>query len=71
MNCRHPALLFFYPGPTRSQAVQRTEGKEGRYYQGSYTLDMKSHADYVKKDFVENVRQQIDDYKKFRDLIKK
>jgi hypothetical protein len=58
------------PGSLTKQYKEPKE-KKGAYYQVSYTLDMKSHTDYVRKDFVENVRQQIDDYKKFRDLTKK
>ncbi len=58
------------PGSLTRQYREPKE-KKGAYYQVSYTLDMKSHTDYVRKDFVENVRQQIDDYKKFRDLTKK
>ena len=44
--------------------------KKGAYYQLSYTLDMKSHTDYVRKDSVEDVEKQIEAYKRFRDLTK-
>ena len=44
--------------------------KKGAYYQLSYTLDMKSHTDYVRKDSVDDVKKQIEAYKRFRDLTK-
>lgn len=40
----------------------------GAYYQISYTLDMKSRTEYVRKDFVTEVRQQIKRYKRFKAL---
>jgi hypothetical protein len=42
--------------------------KTGGNYQISYTLNMKSRTDYVRKNFVKETRQQIASYKKFKKL---
>ena len=42
--------------------------KTGAYYQISYTLDMKSRTEYVRKNCVDNVRQQISNYKRYKAL---
>lgn len=57
------------PGSLTMQ-YRNPEEKKGAYYQISYTLDMKSHTDYVRKDSVEDVKKQIEAYKRFRDLTK-
>lgn len=44
--------------------------KEGAYFQISYTHNMKSRTDYVRKEFVYDLRQQIKYYKKFKRLTK-
>ncbi len=38
------------------------------YYQLSYTLNMKSRTDYVFKDVLAEVRQQVASYKRFKEL---
>ena len=42
--------------------------KTGAYYQLSYTLDMKSRTEYVKKGYVKKIRSEIERYKKFKSL---
>lgn len=43
--------------------------KKGPYYQLSYTHKMRSRTNYVQADLVEEIRQQIEVYKRFRKLI--
>ena len=57
------------PGSLTMQYSKPGE-KKGAYYQISYTLDMKSHTDYVRKDSVKDVEKQVEAYKKFRNLTK-
>jgi hypothetical protein len=45
--------------------------KKGPYYQLSYTHKMRSRTQYVRTEFVNETRQQIDVYKRFRKLIEK
>ncbi len=39
------------------------------YYQLSYTHKMRSRTQYVRAEFVDETRQQIEVYKRFRKLI--
>jgi len=41
------------------------------YYQLSYTHKMRSRTQYVRAEFVDETRQQIEVYKRFRKLIEK
>ena len=43
----------------------------GAYYQVSYTHRMKSRTAYVRATFVKEVRQQIRDYNKLKQLIER
>ncbi len=43
--------------------------KTGAYYQLSYTYKMKSRTEYIKESKIEEVRNQIEEYKKFKRLI--
>ena len=43
--------------------------KKGAYYQLSYTHKMKSRTDYVRSEFVPQIREQIAEYKRFRLLV--
>ena len=43
----------------------------GAYYQVSYTHRMKSRTAYVRANFVKEVRQQIRDYNKLKQLIER
>ena len=40
----------------------------GAYYQLSYTFDMKSRTEYIRKDCVSDVRRQIKQYKRHKQL---
>jgi hypothetical protein len=40
----------------------------GAYYQLSYTLDMRSRTEYVRKECVGEIRRQIRNYKRFKKL---
>jgi len=40
----------------------------GAYYQLSYTLDMRSRTEYIRKDCVSDVRRQIKQYKRHKQL---
>ncbi len=42
--------------------------KTGAYYQLSYTLNMKSRTDYIRKGYVKIIRRQVENYKKFKQL---
>lgn len=44
------------------------ENQAGAYYQISYTLDMKSRTEYVRKECVSDIRKQIANYKRFKKL---
>lgn len=55
------------PGSLTKQYRNRKE-QTGAYYQISYTHQMKSKTEYVRREFVEKVQQQIAVYKRFKDL---
>ena len=40
----------------------------GPYYQLSYTLDMKSRTEYIRREWVSDIRRQIRNYKRFKKL---
>ncbi|MFN2109093.1 MAG: DUF6788 family protein [Anaerolineae bacterium] len=44
------------------------ENQSGPYYQLSYTLDMKSRTDYIRRECVSDIRRQIRNYKRFKKL---
>jgi hypothetical protein len=43
--------------------------KLGPYYQLSYTHTMKSRTEYVRVEFVDQLREQIAEYKRFKKLV--
>lgn len=43
--------------------------KKGPYYQLSYTHKMKSKTQYVRPEWVDEIRKQIEIYKRFKKLI--
>jgi len=43
--------------------------KKGPYYQLSYTHKMKSRTQYVRAEWVDAIREQIEVYKRFKKLI--
>ena len=55
------------PG-TLTQQFKDPQNRTGPYYQLSYTLDMKSRTDYVSNDAVADVRRQVTNYKRFKEL---
>ncbi len=40
----------------------------GSYYQLSYTFEMKSKTEYIRKEYVGDIRRQIKNYKRFKRL---
>ncbi len=44
------------------------ESQTGPYYQLSYTLDMKSRTEYIRREYVSDIRRQIRVYKRFKKL---
>ena len=55
------------PGSLTRQ-YKHVEDQAGAYYQISYTLDMKSRTEYVRKECVSDIRRQIVNYKRFKKL---
>lgn len=55
------------PGSLTKQYKNR-EDLTGAYYQISYTLDMKSRTEYIRKEFVSDIRRQIRGYKRYKKL---
>ena len=51
---------------TRQYKDPKTQS--GPYYQLSYTLDMKSRTEYIRRDCVDDIRHQISEYKRFKTL---
>jgi len=56
------------PG-TLSMQYKVPAEKKGPYFQLSYTHKMKSRTEYVRRDWVDEIREQIEVYKRFRKLI--
>jgi len=56
------------PGSLTLQYQNRKE-KKGGYYQLSYTYQMKSRTEYVRPEFVEELRCQIDNFKQFKTMV--
>ncbi len=40
----------------------------GAYYQLSYTLDMRSRTEYIRKPWVSDIRRQVKRYKRYKQL---
>ena len=55
------------PG-TLTKQYRDPENKTGSYYQISYTHEMKSRTEYVRSEFVKEVRQQVKNYKRYKKL---
>ncbi len=55
------------PGSLTRQ-YKHSENQAGAYYQISYTLDMKSRTEYVRKECVSDIRRQIVNYKRLKTL---
>jgi hypothetical protein len=43
--------------------------KAGPFYQLSYTHKMRSRTEYVRPEYVEQLRKQISEYKRFKELV--
>ncbi len=56
------------PGSLTCQ-YHNPKDKTGAYYQLSYTHKMKSRTEYVRPEFVEQINEQISEYKRFRKLV--
>lgn len=59
-------------GPMRPGSLtcqyKNPQTKSGAYWQVSYTRNRKSRSDYVRSDCVEEVRNEISTYKRFKEL---
>lgn len=56
------------PGSMTMQ-YKDSKNKTGGYYQVNYMHKMKSRSDYVKKDFVNEMQCQINEYRKLKLLM--
>ncbi len=60
-------------GPMRPGSLTRQyrdpESRTGAYWQISYTRQMKSRTEYVRKEWVAEIRKQITTHKRFRRLV--
>jgi hypothetical protein len=60
-------------GPMRPGSLTRQyknrRSKTGAYWQISYTRQMKSRTEYVREEWVEEIRRQIATHKRFKRLI--
>lgn len=54
-----------------TQQYKDPKKKTGGFYQLSYTHQMKSKTEYVRPQFVSEVRAQVREYKRFRKLVDK
>jgi uncharacterized protein DUF6788 len=52
-----------------SRQYQKPKEKKNPYYQVSYTHKMKSRTDYVRKKSIENVKNEIENYKHAKALF--
>ena len=59
-------------GPLRpgnlTQQYRNPKEKKTPYWQLSYTYQMKSHTQYVRKESEEQVREEVENYRKFKEL---
>jgi len=62
-------------GPLRPGALTRQyknpQQRRGAYHQLNYTRKMKSHTEYVRPEFIADIRKQIIAYKRFKKLVEK
>ena len=63
-------LHVMRPGSLTQQYKNRAE-QTGAYYQLSYTHQMKSKTEYVRPEFLKEIRRQVRDYKKFKRLVER
>lgn len=55
------------PGSLTKQ-YRNPKEQTGAYYQLSYTLEMKSRTEYIRKEHVAEIRRQIRNYKRYKTL---
>ena len=58
------------PGSLTRQ-YHNPKDKTGAYYQLSYTHKMRSRTEYVRPEYVEQLRKQINESKRFKELVGK
>ena len=56
------------PGSLTCQ-YRNPKDKAGPFYQLSYTHKMKSRTEYVRPEFVSQIRKQVSQYKRFKELV--
>lgn len=56
------------PG-TLSKQYKDPKRKKGGYYQLSFTHKMKSRTEYIRPLFVEEIKQKVKSYKRFKKLV--
>ena len=61
------AFKVIRPGSLTRQ-YKDPKRQTGAYYQLSYTLDMRSRTEYIRKQWVSDIRRQIKHYKRYKQL---
>jgi hypothetical protein len=56
------------PGSLTRQ-YQKPKEKKGGFYQISYTYKMKSKTEYVRPEFVKDLKRQVANFRKFKKLV--
>ncbi len=56
------------PGSLTCQ-YRNPKEKAGPFYQLSYTHKMRSRTEYVRPEYIEQIRKQISEYKRFKELV--
>jgi hypothetical protein len=54
-----------------SRQYKKPKEKKGAYYQISYTHKMRSRTEYVRSEFVDEIRDQIIVYKQFKKMVER
>lgn len=62
-------LGVFRPGTLTKQIAKGEDKKPREYWQLSYTHKMKSRTQYVRDEFVKQIKTEVQNYKKFKELI--
>ena len=60
-------LRVIRPGSLTRQ-YKDPKSQTGAYYQLSYTLDMRSRTEYIRKEWVNDIRRQVKRYKRYKQL---
>jgi len=60
-------LKVMRPGSLTRQ-YKDPKSQTGAYYQLSYTLDMRSRTEYIRKEWVNDIRCQIKHYRRYKQL---